>query len=97
MERPNNSNTSKLKNLILKVSLPKLVEAKWRIDIKTSSNVVSRLGSSNVILQIKSQQTPQKKGEMGKIENIDFELNKETLETMLKGLSKIRDQLASIK
>lgn len=70
---------------------------KWRIDIKTSSNVVSRLGTSNVILQIKSQQTSEKKGEMGKIENIDFELNKETLETMLKGLSKIRDQLASIK
>jgi hypothetical protein len=33
---------------------------------------------------------------MGKTETVNFELNAETLETMLKGMTKIKDQLASI-
>jgi hypothetical protein len=53
--------------------------------------------NSNLIVQMDVQKSSEKKGIMKPMETITFEMNKETLEIMLKGLGKIRDQLSSMK
>eukprot|EP01080_Neovahlkampfia_damariscottae_P006314 gene6314-10321_t len=79
------------------VSPPKLVDMKWRIDLQTSSDSISNLVNSNLIVQMDIQKCSEKQGVMKPMETISFEMNKETLEIMLKGLGKIRDQLSSMK
>lgn len=79
------------------VSLPKLIDMKWRVDIKSASHVISQMQQPCVMVHLETQQLPAKKGFMQPTASVDFEMNKETLEVMLKGLGKIRDQLSSIK
>jgi hypothetical protein len=66
------------------------------VDIKTASHVSTRMAAPTVNVQLLVQNQPKNKGVMGKTETVNFELNAETLETMLKGMTKIKDQLASI-
>jgi hypothetical protein len=54
------------------------------------------MAAPTVNVQLLVQNPPQKKGTMGNTETVNFELNAETLETMLKGMIKIKDQLSSI-
>ena len=66
------------------VSPPKLVDMKWRIDLQSSSDSISNLVNSNLIVQMDVQKSSDKKGIMKPMETISFEMNKETLEIMLK-------------
>ncbi|EFC44468.1 hypothetical protein NAEGRDRAFT_5651, partial [Naegleria gruberi] len=77
--------------------LPKLVDMKWRVDLSTASNVIQKMSAPSVVIQLNVQNPSKVVGVMPKTEQVNFEMDKETLSTMLKGLSKIRDQLASIK
>jgi COMM domain containing 9 len=65
--------------------------------MKTSSNYLSRMQVPTVMVQMEVQQNPTKAGVMPGVQDVQFELSKETLATMLDGLGKIRDQLASMK
>lgn len=78
------------------VSPPKLVDFDWRVDQKRSSNFLSRMTVPSVIVEMKVQKQPTQKGVMPGVEDIQFELSKEALGTMLDGLGKIRDQLGSL-
>ena len=78
------------------VSLPRLVDMKWRLDIKSGSSEISRMSAPTVVMQMQIQQNNQQLGILPTRDNITFELDKETLATMLKGFHKIRDQLATI-
>ncbi|KAK2171089.1 hypothetical protein NP493_1104g03004 [Ridgeia piscesae] len=78
------------------VSLPRLVDFDWRVDIKTSSNVISRMSVPTCILQLQVQETADQVGQMPATSCVNVELSKETLDTMLDGLGKIRDQLSSV-
>lgn len=76
---------------------PKLVDFDWRVDMKTASNHLSRMAVPTVLVEMKVQEPPTTLGEMPDTRDVQFELTKESLATMLDGLSKIRDQLGSIK
>ena len=66
------------------------------MDVKTASDAISRMSVPTCILQMQVQENSDKVGQTADISNINVELSKETLDTMLDGLSKIRDQLSSV-
>jgi len=78
------------------ISLPRLMNLDWRIDVKTSSDTFARMSVPSVIVDLEIQEAPKQRDSMGGVNHVSFELTKETLETMLDGLGKIRDQLSSI-
>ncbi|XP_052798413.1 COMM domain-containing protein 9-like isoform X3 [Mya arenaria] len=78
------------------VSLPRMVDFDWRVDIKTSSDSIARMSVPTCILQMKVQENPLRVDQVADVSTVNVELSKETLDTMLDGLSKIRDQLSSV-
>ncbi|XP_031227007.1 COMM domain-containing protein 9 isoform X1 [Mastomys coucha] len=78
------------------ISLPRLVDLDWRVDIKTSSDNISRMAVPTCLLQMKIQEDPSLCGEKPSISAVTMELSKETLDTMLDGLGRIRDQLSAV-
>ncbi|XP_051578703.1 COMM domain-containing protein 9 [Myxocyprinus asiaticus] len=103
---------SNLKNLITKIllensvswrnealssqiSLPKLVDMEWRVDMKTSSDSLSRMAVPTCLLQMKLQDSPCINGSPSE-SRVTVELSRETLDTMIDGLGRIRDQLTAV-
>ncbi|XP_059961023.1 COMM domain-containing protein 9 isoform X3 [Mesoplodon densirostris] len=78
------------------ISLPRLVDLDWRVDIKTSSDSISRMAIPTCLLQMKIQEDPSLCGEQPSTSAVTVELSKETLDTMLDGLGRIRDQLSAV-
>ncbi|XP_022363229.1 COMM domain-containing protein 9 isoform X1 [Enhydra lutris kenyoni] len=78
------------------ISLPRLVDLDWRVDIKTSSDSISRMAVPTCLLQMKIQEDPSLCGDKPSISAVTVELSKETLDTMLDGLGRIRDQLSAV-
>ncbi|KAM9301937.1 LOW QUALITY PROTEIN: COMM domain-containing protein 9 [Gastrophryne carolinensis] len=78
------------------ISLPRLVDLDWRVDIKTSSDSVTRMAVPTCLLQMKIQEDPDLCGLDPATFTLTMELSKETLDTMLDGLGRIRDQLSAV-
>ncbi|CAH2325782.1 Hypothetical predicted protein [Pelobates cultripes] len=78
------------------ISLPRLVDLKWRVDIKTSSDSVMRMAIPTCLLQMKIQEDAELCGLNPATSTLTMELSKETLDTMLEGLGRIRDQLSAV-
>ncbi|ELR59911.1 COMM domain-containing protein 9 [Bos mutus] len=78
------------------ISLPRLVDLDWRVDIKTSSDSISRMAVPTCLLQMKIQEDPSLCGDRPSVSALTVELSKETLDTMLDGLGRIRDQLSAV-
>jgi len=78
-------------------SLPKLKAIDWRIDVKRASEMISNMSVPTVLVQLTVEQNPNRVGLESKLKTVNLELNKQTLETMLDGLKKIKDQLGSFK
>ncbi|XP_064386829.1 COMM domain-containing protein 9-like [Halichondria panicea] len=78
------------------VSLPRLVDFDWRVDVKTSSDTAVRMAQPTCLLQMKISESPEVQNEMPAMRSLNVEFSKETLDTMLDGLGKIRDQLSSV-
>ncbi|ELV13766.1 COMM domain-containing protein 9 [Tupaia chinensis] len=78
------------------VSLPRLVDLDWRVDIKASSDSVGRMAVPTCLLQVKIQEDPRLCGDKPSVSAVTMELSKETLDTMLDGLGRIRDQLSAV-
>ncbi|XP_066491380.1 COMM domain-containing protein 9 [Tiliqua scincoides] len=78
------------------ISLPRLVDMDWRVDIKTSSDTISRMAVPTCLLQLKIQEDPSLCGNDVATSALTVELNKQTLDTMLDGLGRIRDQLSAV-
>ncbi|XP_022082846.1 COMM domain-containing protein 9-like [Acanthaster planci] len=78
------------------ISLPRLVDFDWRVDIKTSSDTLARMSVPTCVLQLKVQENPTRVDTAPETSTMNVELSKETLDTMLDGLGKIRDQLNSV-
>eukprot|EP00455_Lapot_gusevi_P013650 TRINITY_DN1669_c0_g1_i1.p1 TRINITY_DN1669_c0_g1~~TRINITY_DN1669_c0_g1_i1.p1 ORF type:complete len:197 (-),score=61.20 TRINITY_DN1669_c0_g1_i1:9-599(-) len=79
------------------ISPPSLMDFEWRVDVKTSSNLLSRMSVPTVFVSMKVQDVPTEVDSMPGTRDVNFELSKQALQTMLDGLTKIRDQLSSIK
>ncbi|CAH3162058.1 unnamed protein product [Porites lobata] len=78
------------------VSLPKLIDFDWRVDVKTSSNAIGRMSMPTCIMQLQVQENAKEQNAMPAVRRLNVELTKEKLDTMLDGLGKIRDQLSSV-
>ncbi|XP_053576495.1 COMM domain-containing protein 9 [Bombina bombina] len=78
------------------ISLPQLVDLNWRVDVKTSSDSINRMAVPTVLLQMKIQEDPELCGLELSTSTLSMELSKETLDTMLDGLGRIRDQLSAV-
>ncbi|NXF87550.1 COMD9 protein, partial [Eubucco bourcierii] len=78
------------------ISLPRLVDMDWRVDIKTSSDSISRMAVPTCLLQLKIQEDVALCGNSPVVSALTVELSKETLDTMLEGLGRIRDQLSAV-
>ncbi|XP_064602097.1 COMM domain-containing protein 9-like [Liolophura sinensis] len=78
------------------VSLPRLVDFDWRIDLKAASQNIAQMSVPTCILQLQVQENPTQVGSVPPLTSTNVELSKETLDTMLDGLGKIRDQLSSV-
>ncbi|NXA34384.1 COMD9 protein, partial [Eudromia elegans] len=78
------------------ISLPRLVDMDWRVDIKTSSDNISRMAVPTCLLQLKIQEDAALCGNNPVVSAVTVELSKETLDTMLEGLGRIRDQLSAV-
>ncbi|CAF89752.1 unnamed protein product [Tetraodon nigroviridis] len=70
------------------ISLPKLKELDWRVDMVTGSDSVSRLSVPTCLVQLKVGG--------GSVSAVTVELSRESLDTMLDGLGRIRDQLSVV-
>ncbi|XP_076471277.1 COMM domain-containing protein 9-like isoform X2 [Babylonia areolata] len=77
------------------VSLPKLADFDWRVDVKTASDTVARMSVPTCVLSLQVESGEEDDQTRGQ-QTVNVELSKETLDTMLDGLSKIRDQLLSV-
>ncbi|KFZ60204.1 COMM domain-containing protein 9, partial [Antrostomus carolinensis] len=78
------------------ISLPRLVDLDWRVDIKTSSDSISRMAVPTCLLQLQIQEDVALCGNSPVVSALTVELSKETLDTMLEGLGRIRDQLSAV-
>ena len=79
------------------IALPKLVDFDWRLDFKSSSDGLSVMAKPSAMLNLTIRQQPEREHEMPDIKNVDFEMDRETLDVVVDGLGKIRDQLSRIK
>ncbi|KXJ18130.1 COMM domain-containing protein 9 [Exaiptasia diaphana] len=78
------------------VSLPHLLDFDWRVDVKTSSDAITRMSIPTCIMQLKVEENAKCKEAMPTLHCVNVELTKEKLDTVLDGLGKIRDQLSSV-
>ncbi|KAM3869708.1 COMM domain-containing protein 9 [Diretmus argenteus] len=77
------------------VSLPQLKELDWRVDMVTGSNSVSRMSVPTCLVQFKMEDScPAAAGES--VSSVTVELSRESLDTILDGLGRIRDQLSVV-
>merc|ERR1712150_37667 len=73
------------------VSMPRLVDFDWRVDVKSSSDSISRMSVPTCILQLQVKEEAKTQTEITDVNTFNVELSKEKLDTMLDGLGKIRD------
>lgn len=78
------------------VSLPKLVDFDWRVDLKMASGKVARMNAPTCILHLKIDDPSLPVHDKERLQTYNVELSKESLDTMLNGLGRIRDQLSAV-
>ncbi|XP_042372438.1 COMM domain-containing protein 9, partial [Plectropomus leopardus] len=77
------------------VSLPQLKELDWRVDMVTGSESLSRMSVPTCLVQLKMEDScPAAGGES--VSAVTVELSRESLDTILDGLGRIRDQLSVV-
>ncbi|XP_047134112.1 COMM domain-containing protein 9 [Hydra vulgaris] len=76
------------------VSLPRLVEFDWCFDVVAASNNINRMAVPTCLLRLKVADYGNSNEEKVQVKTV--QLSKQTLDTMLDGLGKIRDQLNSV-
>mmetsp|Transcript_18290 Transcript_18290/g.30505 ORF Transcript_18290/g.30505 Transcript_18290/m.30505 type:complete len:203 (+) Transcript_18290:98-706(+) len=79
-----------------RISLPHLVDMDWTIIVKKASSQVQHMNVPALLVELDIEQIPDRVDEPPRVEKVGFELSKETLDTMLDGLGRIRDQLGAM-
>ncbi|GFR15084.1 COMM domain-containing protein 9 [Trichonephila clavata] len=78
------------------VSVPKLTEFDWRVDLKMASSKIARMSEPTCILNLKIHNPSFPENHEDRFQTLNVELSKEKLDTMLNGLGRIRDQLSAV-
>lgn len=77
------------------VSLPQLKDLDWRVDMVTSSDSFSRMAVPTCLVQLKMED-PCPSGGHEAVSTVTVELSRGSLDTILDGLGRIRDQLSVV-
>jgi len=75
------------------ISLPQLKQLDWRVDMMTASDSISRMAVPSCLLQLQIEEASCLGGGES---SVTVELSRESLDTMLDGLGRIRDQLSAV-
>ncbi|XP_054714955.1 COMM domain-containing protein 9-like [Uloborus diversus] len=78
------------------ISMPRLTEFDWRVDLKMASGKVARMNEPTCILHLKINDPGLPENHEDCHQTLNVELSKEKLDTMLHGLGRIRDQLSAV-
>lgn len=78
------------------VSVPRLAEFDWRVDLKMASGKLARMSEPTCILHLKIHDPGVPENHEDRFQTLNVELSKEKLDTMLHGLGRIRDQLSAV-
>jgi COMM domain containing 9 len=78
------------------ISWPRMVDMNWQVDVKVSSQQMSRMHVPTVVLDLKVKEQPRTASEPPAVKSVNFELSKESLGTLIDGMHKIRDQLGAL-
>ena len=78
---------------LMGLSLPRLLHHDWTMHKQSASSAVQQMNVPVVLVRLKVEGTPTDIGVIPPAQEVDFELSREALETMLDGMTKIRDQL----
>ena len=80
-----------------RVSLPKYIDVDWAVHIEKSSSQVAQMQVPIALIEVEIEtERTHVSDPIGITRKLNFEVNKESLETMLEGLGKIRDQLSTM-
>nr|XP_004556276.1 COMM domain-containing protein 9 isoform X2 [Maylandia zebra] len=90
-----NSATWRTEALSNQISLPQLKDLDWRVDMVTSSDSVSRMSVPTCLVQLKMVD-PCSSADSESVSSVTVELSRESLDTILDGLGRIRDQLSVV-
>lgn len=90
-----NSPTWRTEAVSNQISLPQLKELDWRVDMVTGSDSVSRMSVPTCMVQFKMEDPCQSAGGES-VSTVTVELSRESLDTILDGLGRIRDQLSVV-
>jgi hypothetical protein len=76
--------------IVRQPSLPRLLDVDWRVDVKTASDTASQMSVPTVLLRMTLA------GVDGAPQPVLMELSRDSLQTLLESMAKIRSQLQSI-
>ena len=68
----------------------------WRLDVKRSSNTVSHMAEPTVMVSMQVQEPQQKVGILAPSKLVQVEMGQDSLNVMIDGLRRIRDQLKKL-
>lgn len=78
------------------VSPARLVSFDFRVDNTISTDQMTNVNASSLLLNLSVQDTPTRVNEIPTTRNIQLELSNQELKTLLDGMLKVKDQLATI-
>ena len=70
--------------------------SEWRLDVKRSSNTVTHMAEPSCLVSMQIQEPQQKVGIMAPTKQVQFEMGQDSLNVMIDGLRRIRDQLKKL-
>ncbi|XP_028307518.1 COMM domain-containing protein 9 isoform X2 [Gouania willdenowi] len=77
------------------ISLPRLQSLDWRVDLVSGSESVNRMSTPTCFLTLQMEDGSQST-DLESVSTVTMELSRQTVDTMLDGLGRIRDQLSNI-
>jgi hypothetical protein len=80
-----------------RISLPKLIDFDWSLHFQRASSELADIQIPSILMSLQVEDSPHTTHSLPDTHQVQFELSRETLETMIDGLGKIRDQLAAMR
>ncbi|XP_069385229.1 COMM domain-containing protein 9 [Paralichthys olivaceus] len=90
-----NSSTWRTEAASDQISLPQLKDLDWRVDMVTGSDSLGRMSVPTCLVQLKVEDPCPSAGSES-VSTVTVELSRESLDTILDGLGRIRDQLSVV-
>eukprot|EP01033_Poteriospumella_lacustris_P001588 gene1588-1153_t len=83
--------------ILSRITLPKLIDFDWALHFQRASSELSDIQIPSILMSLQVEDAPSSTNALPDTRQVQFELSREALETMIDGLGKIRDQLAAMR